>query len=142
MLRVFLVTLSIILLPSCVDAADAVERTVRADESGSGGACAGVDRVGHCDGATVVWCGPENTLLTVNCREAGYEGCAFNGQLFDCLSYDASYASCVDRLMEDCRAETGSGMCATAASPPECEANEERAAQVCVEDQVTHGACQ
>ena len=94
-----------------------------------------------CDGATVVWCGPNNALLTVNCWDAGFEGCSYTGELYDCYSHQESYQACVERVTSECQAENYSGLCDTSSAPADCQQGEKMAAAQCVEDQIQYGAC-
>ncbi len=127
--------------PACADVISEPERKPCQKAPVQSGTCGDIDHVGRCEGSTVVWCGPDNTLLAVNCWDAGFEGCSFNGQLYDCYSHQESYQACVERVSDECYAETKSGLCDTSSSPLECQKGEEAAAAQCIDDQIQHGAC-
>ena len=128
-------------LPACADVLDQAERKPCKKAPIQAGTCGDIDHVGMCDGATVVWCGPNNTLLAVNCWDAGFEGCSYTGELYDCFSHQESYAACLERVTDECYAENSSGLCADSQSPLDCQAGEDAAAAQCVDDQIEHGAC-
>ena len=128
-------------MPACADVLSSPERKPCQKAPVQAGTCGDIDNVGRCDGATVVWCGPDNTLLTVDCWDAGFEGCAFTGHLYDCFSHQESFQACVDRVTEECHNENQSGLCEGSSSPLECQQGEAAAAAQCVDDQIEHGAC-
>jgi hypothetical protein len=103
--------------------------------------CGNINMMGRCDGATLLWCSDEGSLMTLDCWEGGFEGCAFDGDLYNCYTHQESFDDCVGRVGDDCASANASGLCGQSANPLGCQASEDAAAAECVEDQVVNGAC-
>ena len=139
--RIVALSLLVLFLPACEDVFDGPTRKPCQQKAVQTGSCGDIDEAGRCDGATVLWCGPNNNLMTVNCWDAGFEGCAYTGALYDCYSQQESFDDCVERVNDDCFASNHSGLCDSSANSVECEQGEDAATAACVEDQIQHGAC-